>query len=180
MGWFKVGEGLLNPWGEDDDDFETNMLIDRNLAKDAFWDDTWVPLYSEASAHEKRYHQRQGSLAHIKLARSVSQVRMVPREGKKASAVVKEKIVNVKPEETNELPRRLSTTHGSTVFRPSSLLNLMKHHSSSASLEKSQSPGSYRMETLSAPTRIDSSVQFQVKIDEHEEEQEIRDDSKEK
>lgn len=32
MGWLKVGEGLLNPWGEDPDDFETNMLIDRNLA----------------------------------------------------------------------------------------------------------------------------------------------------
>ncbi|PIO58030.1 hypothetical protein TELCIR_20545, partial [Teladorsagia circumcincta] len=28
----KVAEGLLNPWGEDDDDFETNVLIDRNLA----------------------------------------------------------------------------------------------------------------------------------------------------
>lgn len=38
-----------------------------SLQKDSFWDDTWVPLYSEASAHEKRYHQRQGSLAHIKL-----------------------------------------------------------------------------------------------------------------
>ncbi|VDM96753.1 unnamed protein product [Onchocerca ochengi] len=31
VGWMKVAEGLLNPFGEDDDDFESNFLLDKNL-----------------------------------------------------------------------------------------------------------------------------------------------------
>lgn len=32
VGWMKVAEALLNPMGEDDDDFECNWLIDKNIA----------------------------------------------------------------------------------------------------------------------------------------------------
>ncbi|CAI4228479.1 unnamed protein product [Auanema sp. JU1783] len=95
MGWMKVIEVCINPFGEDDDDFETNALIDRNITmgmmivdrgynrppemqKDPFWEDDNVhPLYSEETSKTRNYPP-QGSVSHIKLPSNTQEVVMMP------------------------------------------------------------------------------------------------------
>ncbi|KAI1718443.1 bestrophin, RFP-TM, chloride channel domain-containing protein [Ditylenchus destructor] len=47
MGWLKVAEALLNPLGEDDDDFESNYIIDRNLTIAIYMADECCNQYPE-------------------------------------------------------------------------------------------------------------------------------------
>ncbi|XP_072291746.1 bestrophin-4 isoform X1 [Eucyclogobius newberryi] len=72
VGWLKVAEQLINPFGEDDDDFETNWVVDRNLQvsllsvdemydslplveKDMYWNESEPqPPYTAASVEHRK------------------------------------------------------------------------------------------------------------------------------
>lgn len=95
MGWLKVAEALLNPLGEDDDDFESNFIIDRNITiamsmveqstgkdvptqmRDSFHKGD-KPLYSEETA-TMPIHPLIGSAARLTIDEPVEKIKMVPR-----------------------------------------------------------------------------------------------------
>lgn len=91
MGWLKVAEALLNPLGEDDDDFESNYIIDRNMTIALSMVDHTAadipeqkrdtrfskPLYSEETANMP-VHALIGSVARL-FVDEKEKVKMVPR-----------------------------------------------------------------------------------------------------
>ncbi|KAH7716442.1 Protein BEST-24 [Aphelenchoides avenae] len=91
VGWVKVAESMLNPFGDDDDDFEANYVIDRNLTiamsmvdacklppqvRDNFHEGD-KPLYSAESASIP-IHALLGSASSAVLEDERQHVRMVP------------------------------------------------------------------------------------------------------
>nr|XP_060629396.1 bestrophin-4 [Anolis sagrei ordinatus] len=94
-GWLKVAEQIINPFGEDDDDFETNRLIDRNLqvsllsvddmyqnqppiGKDKYWNETAAqPPYTIATVAETLKPSFMGSTFDMRMSDDPEQSQQV-------------------------------------------------------------------------------------------------------
>nr|XP_056700026.1 bestrophin-4 [Euleptes europaea] len=94
-GWLKVAEQIINPFGEDDDDFETNKLIDRNLqvsllsvddmyqnlpptGKDKYWNEsTAQPPYTMATVAETLKPSFMGSTFDMRMSNDPEQSQQV-------------------------------------------------------------------------------------------------------
>ncbi|KAF1676874.1 BEST4 protein, partial [Pygoscelis papua] len=94
-GWLKVAEQIINPFGEDDNDFETNKLIDRNLqvsllsvddmyqnlppaVKDKYWNESTAQLpYTMATASETLKPSFLGSTFDMRVCEDAEQSQMM-------------------------------------------------------------------------------------------------------
>lgn len=106
MGWLKVAESLINPFGEDDDDFEVNWMIDRNLqvaymivdemhhnhpqlVRDQYWDLVFpveLPYTQETKPFREKHPEP--STANIEIPKSsMTNVKMEDMVGKSGYSV---------------------------------------------------------------------------------------------
>ncbi|XP_009883159.1 PREDICTED: LOW QUALITY PROTEIN: bestrophin-4 [Charadrius vociferus] len=94
-GWLKVAEQIINPFGEDNDDFETNKLIDRNLQvsllsmddtyqnlppamKDKYWNKSMAsPPHAMATAAETLKPSFLGSTFNMRMGEDAEQTQPV-------------------------------------------------------------------------------------------------------
>uniref|UniRef100_F1L4A4 Bestrophin homolog n=1 Tax=Ascaris suum TaxID=6253 RepID=F1L4A4_ASCSU len=123
VGWMKAAEVILNPMGDDDDDFECNFLLDKNLAtslsivdethydaptvqEDKFWSSGHVDPMYPSSTDVDEVNPLIGSAIHAKIP-SVNDeqkpVEMIPRRSSTAT------ISNSRKTSRKSLSRRMSS-----------------------------------------------------------------------
>ncbi|KRX60132.1 Bestrophin-1 [Trichinella sp. T9] len=100
MGWLKVAESLINPLGEDDDDFEINYIVERNLQagyliadenygrippleRDIHWNDVQAEIPHTAASIGLKDNPQIGSASAIEI--KPEKAELAPSDGEETS-----------------------------------------------------------------------------------------------